>query len=47
MKNQHKLADPHLLKQLEKIGLHSTDAEVYLASIHIGACTINQLTDNT
>ena len=31
----HKLTDPHILNQLEKIGLQGTDAQVYLASIHI------------
>lgn len=47
MKTTSKLNDPQLLAQLEKIGLHSTDASIYLASIHIGACTINQLTEHS
>jgi len=36
-----------LLQQLDKLWLHKTDAQIYLASIHIGACTINQLTSQT
>lgn len=47
MKTEHKLTDPHLLSQLEKIGLHTTDASLYLASIHLWACTINQLSTQT
>jgi len=41
------LQEKQLLAQLQKIGLHETDAKVYLASIHLGACTINQLTKHT
>ena len=41
------LSQENLLKQLNAIGLHDTDAQVYLASIRMGACTIGQLTTQT
>jgi sugar-specific transcriptional regulator TrmB len=41
------LNQENLLKQLNAIGLHDTDAQVYLASIRMGACTIGQLTTQT
>lgn len=47
MKTNKKLTDPHLLEQLEKIGLGETDALVYLASIHIWACSLGQLSTHT
>lgn len=41
--------DPNtsLIEQLRSIGLAETDAQVYLASIHLGACTIGQITSKT
>lgn len=41
------LQEKQLLLQLEKVWLKGTDATIYLASIHLGACTINQLTKHT
>ena len=37
----------NVVKLLENIWLNTTDAEVYLASIHLGASTIKQLTTHT
>lgn len=37
----------NILTQLKEIGLQETDAQIYLASIKIGACSIGQLTSQT
>lgn len=37
----------NLLTQLKEIGLQETDAQIYLASIRMGACSIGQLTSQT
>lgn len=42
-----KISSETIIHHLEEIWLHHTDAEVYLASIRLGACTINQLTTQT
>jgi hypothetical protein len=47
MSSLSKLDQTHLLEQLAHIGLHETDAIIYLASLRLGACTISQLTDQT
>ena len=39
--------EQQLLTQLRKIWLHDTDAEIYLTSLRLGACTIRQLTEQT
>ena len=36
-----------LLQQLQEIWLNPTDARLYLASIHLGACTVQQLAEYT
>lgn len=50
-KNRHmstkKINHNRLISQLKKIGLNETDAEVYLASIHIWAASIKDLTTHT
>ncbi len=47
MSSSYKFHQKKLISQLKKIWLNETDAKIYLFSIHIGACTIKQLTDQS
>lgn len=39
--------DQTILEQLRTIGLAETDALVYMTCIHLGACSVGQLTTKT
>lgn len=44
---QKDIHNTKIIQQLKKIWLNETDASIYLASIHLWACSIQQLTDQT